>query len=236
MFCPKCGSQIPDGSAFCGKCGNKFKDTSKPIETTGGLKGASSSSGVDFALRGNKAGLNAVSLVVVAIIFTFIPWFDISSQMSTIGGAASGLTNGLSSLAGGSGSVGNSFEFQDSYAVWTLIGLADTFKSYVGVYSAFGGSGAQSTLAIISGFSWACFILWVASVAFGIWGAVSAVARGSMGILRVGCVLLAATTLVFSGFTGAMGSDTGTANTFPALCLLIAIAAFFFSLASKRKA
>ena len=26
MFCPKCGNQLPDGSAFCGKCGAKLEN------------------------------------------------------------------------------------------------------------------------------------------------------------------------------------------------------------------
>lgn len=31
MFCPKCGAQSPDGSAFCGNCGEIFAAQSQPI-------------------------------------------------------------------------------------------------------------------------------------------------------------------------------------------------------------
>lgn len=31
MFCPKCGAQSPDGSAFCGNCGEIFAVQSQPI-------------------------------------------------------------------------------------------------------------------------------------------------------------------------------------------------------------
>lgn len=31
MFCPKCGAQCPDGSAFCGNCGEVFTAQSQPI-------------------------------------------------------------------------------------------------------------------------------------------------------------------------------------------------------------
>lgn len=31
MFCPKCGAQSPDGSAFCGNCGEIFAPQSQPI-------------------------------------------------------------------------------------------------------------------------------------------------------------------------------------------------------------
>lgn len=30
MFCPKCGSQVPDGSRFCPKCGSQFAAASTP--------------------------------------------------------------------------------------------------------------------------------------------------------------------------------------------------------------
>ena len=236
MFCPKCGNQIPDGSAFCGKCGNKFEDTRKPTTTPSVPAGTAASSGAGFALHTNGVGVAAIVLVIIAIITTFMPWFDISSQMSFVGGAASGLTSGLSSLAGGSGGAGNSFDFEDSYAVWTLVGLADTFNSYAEFYSAFGGSDARAASAIMGGFSWICLILWIVSMAFAIWGSVCALARGSMGLLRTGCVLLVVTTMVFYVFTGAMSSDTGTANAFPMLCSLLSIAAFVCSFVVKRKA
>ncbi len=30
MFCPKCGTQLPDGSRFCGKCGAQLADAAQP--------------------------------------------------------------------------------------------------------------------------------------------------------------------------------------------------------------
>ena len=31
MFCPNCGSPVPDHASFCGKCGNKLTDESTPV-------------------------------------------------------------------------------------------------------------------------------------------------------------------------------------------------------------
>lgn len=31
MFCPNCGSPVPDRASFCGKCGNKLTDESTPV-------------------------------------------------------------------------------------------------------------------------------------------------------------------------------------------------------------
>jgi hypothetical protein len=34
MFCPKCGTQNQDGSAFCVNCGNRFGQVAPPTEPT----------------------------------------------------------------------------------------------------------------------------------------------------------------------------------------------------------
>ena len=31
MFCPNCGSPVPDNASFCGKCGNKLNEESTPV-------------------------------------------------------------------------------------------------------------------------------------------------------------------------------------------------------------
>lgn len=34
MKCPKCGKELPDGSAFCTECGQSLKTKSEPVEST----------------------------------------------------------------------------------------------------------------------------------------------------------------------------------------------------------
>ena len=34
MKCPKCGKEMPDGSAFCTECGQSLKTKSEPVEST----------------------------------------------------------------------------------------------------------------------------------------------------------------------------------------------------------
>ena len=45
MFCPKCGKEIPDGSAFCSSCGTN-------VNTMGGPSGAAKPSAAGEAVRG----------------------------------------------------------------------------------------------------------------------------------------------------------------------------------------
>ncbi len=37
MFCPKCGTENPEGTKFCSKCGAEFGVSTKPAETSVGL-------------------------------------------------------------------------------------------------------------------------------------------------------------------------------------------------------
>lgn len=69
MFCPKCGAQIPDGSAFCGSCGEKFntqpQDQPKaqaPVQ----LKMPPLATTIKFGVA------------ILAFIFGFLPWFKYS--------------------------------------------------------------------------------------------------------------------------------------------------------------
>lgn len=239
MFCPKCGNEVPDGAAFCGQCGNKFE--SVPSAAAGGnataAKPAGSQAGVASGLKTNGMGIAAAVLAVVALVFSFMPWFDISLQMLGLAGAASGLASGVNTLFGSAtGSYAPTMDVEESYAVWNLIGLADAFKSYAQAYSSLGGSRAAGAAVVISIFSWTCLILWVVTLALTIWGAIVAFAKGGMGVLRAACASMAITVIVFFVFAGAMESDTGTANAMPVICLILSVVAFCCSFAAKKRA
>ncbi|WP_417190545.1 zinc-ribbon domain-containing protein, partial [Adlercreutzia sp.] len=42
MFCPKCGNEIAEGSAFCGKCGAPVGAQAGGSAPVGGAQGAAS--------------------------------------------------------------------------------------------------------------------------------------------------------------------------------------------------
>lgn len=238
MFCPKCGNQVPDGSAFCGQCGNKFENVPNApagAPAPAGVAKAAAGSSATSSLKLTPVGIAAAIVAVVALIFSFMPWFEISSQMSYVSGAASGLASGVSSLFGGSSSAGSSLSFEDSYAVWNLIGMADSFKEYANIYSSFGGSKASGAVVITMLFSWACLILWLVSLVLTIWGAIAAFAKGSVGILRTSSIFMVITVVVFYIF--AMSTDDiGSANAMPIFCLILSIASLVCSFAAKKAA
>lgn len=237
MFCAKCGKELPDNAGFCGNCGNRIEANAGSRASEGGAPSQSKpASAQPSALKLNPIGMAAAIIAVVALVFSLFPWFDISSQMSMVSGAASGLASGVSSLFGGSSSAGGSLDVEDSYAVWSLIGLSDTFKNYASVYSSFGGSKASGAVVLTMLFSWACLILWMLSLVLTIWGAVSAFAKGRLGILRTSSIFMMITVAVFYVFAAAMTSDTGTANAMPLLCLVLSAVSLACSIAARRKA
>jgi len=62
MFCPKCGNQLPDGSAFCGKCGVQLGQ-SKTAAPTARVSSASPGGSV------SPASIAAAGLAARAGIF-----------------------------------------------------------------------------------------------------------------------------------------------------------------------
>lgn len=69
MFCPKCGSELPDGSAFCGKCGARLNAAQVAAVASGGAAVAAAKKGPNKVLIGGVAGV-----VIVAIIAAIVVW------------------------------------------------------------------------------------------------------------------------------------------------------------------
>lgn len=70
MFCPKCGSEIAEGSAFCGKCGAPVGAQAGGSAPVGGAQGAASGSagaGAPTPKR-NGAKIGAIAAIVVAVV------------------------------------------------------------------------------------------------------------------------------------------------------------------------
>ena len=70
MFCPKCGSEVADGSAFCGKCGAQLgapAGGAAGAAATGGAQGAGAA-GVPAAKRKSGAKIGIIIAVVVVVL------------------------------------------------------------------------------------------------------------------------------------------------------------------------
>lgn len=70
MFCPKCGSEIAEGSAFCGKCGASVGAQARGSAPAGSAQGAASgSAGAGApAPKRNGAKIGAIAAVVVVVV------------------------------------------------------------------------------------------------------------------------------------------------------------------------
>ena len=129
MFCPQCGNQLPDGSAFCGKCGAQLgaAPASAPVAGARGPVAAApkapSAAGAFPPLR-----IAAIVAAAVALLFALMPWFTTSSAAVTASGYASG---GADLLAGLTGADVSLPEFEESYSVFQFGELAATATPYL---------------------------------------------------------------------------------------------------------
>ncbi|MEY8459871.1 DUF6273 domain-containing protein [Eggerthellaceae bacterium 24-137] len=70
MFCPKCGNEIAEGSAFCGKCGAPVGAQAGGVTTTASAQGAATGgagTGVP-AVKRNGAKIGAIAAVIVVAV------------------------------------------------------------------------------------------------------------------------------------------------------------------------
>ena len=171
-----------------------------------------------------------VVFAALALILSLLPWFEVSPRLLQLGGVASG----AATLLGGT-SLGTVLSFEPEYSVWNLISLSGTFNDYVSAFNSYGGSKASGATLIIAAFSWGCLILWLASLVFTIWGAITAFMKGKVGMVRTGSILMVVTVVVFFVFAASMSSDTGVPTVMPVFCLVLSVIAFVLSFFAKNK-
>ena len=145
MFCPKCGNQLPDGSAFCGRCGNKLPSVPGATPAPGprppaGFQGhgigsfapAPAFSSAGFAVA-DPMRIVLTILVVVSLVFTMLPWFEPNSTVKTASYGANMLDDALveaASWAGINYGGGTFPAFEDSYSPMQFLDLASTVGAY----------------------------------------------------------------------------------------------------------
>lgn len=83
MFCPKCGTNVPDGSRFCPSCGNTFNRAPGKAAPMGMGQ-------APFRAPSAGGGFNTMQLVsigvsVLALIFAFLPWLSASASFGASG-------------------------------------------------------------------------------------------------------------------------------------------------------
>lgn len=219
MFCPKCGNQLPDGSAFCGKCGAKL-GTSKGVTPAVGVAGSAPSTPTAPNAASSRSAASAVAstkisplamaaavLAAVAVVLSLLPWLEVDPMVS----AASGYAGGFASLLGADE---GSFSFDESYAVWALPSFAGAFGDYASLYGTLGGEGADSASALVGGAAWGCLLLWLAGVVLLVLGAVGLAKSGRRGALVAGGIVMAVCVAVFCGLSGLL-DGIATATAFP---------------------
>ena len=238
MFCPKCGNQLPDGSAFCGKCGAKL-GTSKGVTPAVGVAGSAPSTPTAPNAASSRSAASAVAptkisplamaaavLAAVAVVLSLLPWLEVDPMVS----AASGYAGGFASLLGADE---GSFSFDESYAVWALPSFAGAFGDYASLYGTLGGEGADSAWALVGGAAWGCLLLWLAGVVLLVLGAVGLAKSGRRGALVAGGIVMAVCVAVFCGLSGLL-DGIATATAFPMACLVVSIAAAVCALAARK--
>ena len=110
MFCPKCGTQNPDGSQFCGSCGTPFTHAPKPGPVPGAAPSPTSAPSFGptpapayapaptYAPAAGFHGLTTFSIIsLVAIVasgvFLLLPCIDLN--LSSLGASEAQIASSL---------------------------------------------------------------------------------------------------------------------------------------------
>lgn len=81
MFCPKCNSEIPDGSLFCTACGCRFQDKSASATENSGEPFSVSSNSVSVRKKANIPAI-ILGILLLASIVVLVFFFSENSKLS----------------------------------------------------------------------------------------------------------------------------------------------------------
>lgn len=226
MFCPKCGKELPDGSAFCAECGANLGTkapsagvNSQPTTSAPSAGSVLGSLPVVKKYTSNPLMFLFEGLAIVALISSLFSWFDVNSSITS-------LSSGVSGAASYLGLAQGSFLFESEYTIWGLPSLASTLSDYLSLYGAIvAGSNASSASSLITACSWICLLLWIASWVLLIAGDIISRTKQNSILLNSGCGCLVLCSIVFLFMASQIGSSIGVATAAPYVCLVFSLAA-----------
>lgn len=270
MFCPGCGAKIDDGARFCPVCGQQIQAATaapapapapaQPTPAAQPVPAAQPQPGPAFAAAPASAVHPALSiariipcaLAVVAIVLSFMPWFNTSSWVMQASSYASQGANFLSQLAGQNTDYSSSLGFDESYNVWGLGKAGEVAVTYQSMYDSasdlasslsssyyddYSDSGHGHAVSItnpnygkvssggVSFISMAVTAFWALGMLASIAGIVLYLTQGLKVVLPAGCGLMVLSVLAFELLYANMMSAIGSAATTPIFTALFAIAA-----------
>lgn len=276
MFCPGCGAKIDDGARFCPVCGHQMQATaSAPAHAAAHVQAAPSQP--QYAAQPQAAPVFSAApamhaaapasavhpalsvtriipcvLAVIAIVFSFMPWFNTSPWVMQASSYASQGANFLSQLAGQDTDYSSSLGFDESYNVWSLGKAGEVAVTYQSMYDSasdlasslsssyyddYSDSGHGRVVGItnpnygkvssggVSFISFAVTAFWALGMLASIAGIVLYLTRGLKVVLPAGCGLMVLSVLAFELLYANMMSTVGSPATTPIFMALFAIAA-----------
>ena len=272
MFCPGCGAKIDDGARFCPVCGQQIQAaTAAPARATAPAQPVSAAQpqpGPAFAAAPAVHAAAPVSvaqpalsitriipcvLAVVAIVLSFMPWFNTSPWVMQASSYASQGANFLSQLAGQDTDYSSSLGFDENYNVWSLGKAGEVAVTYQSMCDSasdlasslsdsyydddYSDSGHGHAVSItnpnygkvssggVSFISMAVTAFWALGMLATIAGIVLYLTQGLKVVLPAGCGLMVLSVLAFELLYANMMSAIGSAATTPIFTALFAIAA-----------
>ena len=272
MFCPGCGAKIDDGARFCPVCGQQIQAaTAAPARATAPAQPVSAAQpqpGPAFAAAPAVHAAAPVSvaqpalsitriipcvLAVVAIVLSFMPWFNTSPWVMQASSYASQGANFLSQLAGQDTDYSSSLGFDENYNVWSLGKAGEVAVTYQSMCDSasdlasslsdsyydddYSDSGHGHAVSItnpnygkvssggVSFISMAVTAFWALGMLATIAGIVLYLTQGLKVVLPAGCGLMVLSVLAFELLYVNMMSAIGSGATTPIFTALFAIAA-----------
>ena len=278
MFCPGCGAKIDDGARFCPVCGQQIQAaTAAPVNAAAPAQPAPAAQpvpaaqpqpGPAFAAAPAVHAAAPVSvaqpalsitriipcvLAVVAIVLSFMPWFNTSPWVMQASSYASQGANFLSQLAGQDTDYSSSLGFDENYNVWSLGKAGEVAVTYQSMCDSasdlasslsdsyydddYSDSGHGHAVSItnpnygkvssggVSFISMAVTAFWALGMLATIAGIVLYLTQGLKVVLPAGCGLMVLSVLAFELLYANMMSAIGSAATTPIFTALFAIAA-----------
>lgn len=236
MFCPQCGTDVPNSARFCPKCGNTFNAVPQQAfpQAASRMSGISSMSPVSLNGSINIMRLIAVGIAVLAIIFAFLPWLDISMYAHSVSYSVFGfpeLSSNLSQSAGVTSAIGSY-----SSALGSLIPGMDAVTNQANSYTAM-IKGASAMLTAI-------FVFWLISLLATAVGAVLMFVTRKRNpiVFLVGTGLMALVCIVWIAYVAYLGSASPILGqslgwtAFPVICAIASICALVLTVISNKSA